>query len=83
LSEEGRSMAGKGGDLGISEHTTADEAIRLAMEREKSAQEFYARCAAIAADPGVKKMFEFLAREEAKHFDLLEKEYNRYITPEN
>lgn len=70
-------------ELGVTENMRPEEAVRLAMEREKRASEFYLRCAQIAADPGVKKMFEFLAREETKHFDLLEKEYNRFFTGDN
>ncbi len=70
-------------DFGVNENTKPEEAVRLAMEREKRASQFYLRCAQIAADPGVKKMFEFLAREETKHFDLLEQEYNRFFTGDN
>ncbi len=70
-------------DFGVNENTKPEEAVRLAMEREKRAREFYLRCAEIVANPGVKKMFEFLAREETKHFDLLEKEYNRFFTGDN
>lgn len=75
-------MAGDA-EYGVNENTKPEEAVRLAMEREKRASEFYLRCAQIAGDPGVKKMFEFLAREEIKHFDLLEKEYNRFFTGDN
>lgn len=70
-------------DSGISETMRPEEAVKLAMERERVAQDFYLRCAAVVSDPGVKKMFEFLAREESKHFDLLEKEYDRFIAGEN
>jgi hypothetical protein len=28
-------------------------------------------------------MFEFLAKEEMKHYDLLEREYDRFIAGEN
>jgi rubrerythrin len=70
-------------DFGVNENTGPDEALRLAMERERQAKQFYLRCAGIVRDPGVKKMFEFLAREEGKHFDLLEKEYDRFIATEN
>lgn len=75
-------MSGKP-SYGVDEHTTPGDAMKVAMERERSAHDFYMRCAAIVADPGVKKMFEFLAREETKHFDLLEREYNRFIAAEN
>lgn len=70
-------------EFGVNQHTRPEEAVRIAMEREQKAREFYLTCAAIVADPGVKKMFEFLAREEAKHFDLLEREHDRFIAGEN
>ncbi len=60
-----------------------EEAVKIAMEREKKAREFYLKCAAIVSDPGVKKMFEFLAKEEARHYELLEREYDRFIAGEN
>lgn len=69
-------------DFGVNENTGAGEALQIAMERESRARQFYLRCAAIVADPGVRKMFEFLAREEGRHFELLEKERDRFITPE-
>jgi rubrerythrin len=53
------------------------------MDREQKAREFYLTCARIVGDPGVKKMFEFLAREEGKHFELLEREHDRFISGEN
>jgi rubrerythrin len=75
-------MSGKD-DFGVNKDTRAEEAVRIAMERETKAREFYLLCASIVADPGVKKMFEFLAREEARHFDLLEKEHDRFIAGDN
>ena len=75
-------MTGKD-EFGVNEHTRPEEAVRIAMEREKKAREFYLMCAGIVGDPGVKKMFEFLAREEGKHFDLLEREHDRFISGEN
>jgi rubrerythrin len=33
-------------------------------------------------DPGVRKMFEFLAKEEVNHLNLLEREYDRFIARE-
>jgi len=75
-------MTGKD-EFGVNEHTRPEEAVRIAMERETKAREFYLACAGIVADPGVKKMFEFLAREEAKHYDLLEREHDRFISGEN
>jgi rubrerythrin len=74
---------GKATDFGVNESTRPEEAVKLAMERERLAREFYLRCASIVVDPGVKKMFEFLAKEESRHFELLEKEYDRFIAGEN
>jgi rubrerythrin len=67
----------------VDEHTRPEEAVKLAMEREKTAREFYLHCAGIVTDPGVKKMFEFLAGEEGRHFSLLEQEYDRFIAGDN
>lgn len=70
-------------DFGVTEQTRPEEAVQLAIERERLAQAFYLRCASIVKDPGVKKMFEFLAAEEGKHRELLEREYDRFIAGEN
>jgi rubrerythrin len=75
-------MSGRG-EFGVNEHTRPEEAVKIAMEREQKAREFYLKCAGIVSDPGVKKMFEFLAKEEARHYELLEREYDRFIAGEN
>jgi rubrerythrin len=75
-------MSGKE-EFGVNEQTRPEEAVRIAMEREQKAREFYLQCAGIVGDPGVKKMFEFLAKEEARHYELLEREYDRFIAGEN
>jgi len=61
----------------IDESTTPEEAIRVAMQREKAAHEFYSKAAKIAKYPGTKQMFESLAIEELKHFRILEEELNK------
>jgi rubrerythrin len=61
----------------IDESTTPQEAVRLAIEREKSAKDFYAQAAKIAKYPGTKQMFEFLAKEEIKHLKLLQAELDK------
>ncbi|HUK12018.1 MAG TPA: ferritin family protein [Thermoanaerobaculaceae bacterium] len=71
------------GEFGVNENTRPEEAVKIAMDREYKARQFYLKCAAIVSDPGVKKMFEFLAKEEARHFELLEREYDRFIAGEN
>jgi rubrerythrin len=61
----------------IDETTTPEEAIRLAIAREKGSHEFYVQAAKIAKYPGTKQMFEFLAQEELKHRQILEAELNK------
>jgi rubrerythrin len=61
----------------IDETTTPEEAIRMAIEREKGAHEFYNQAAKIAKYPGTKQMFEALAEEERKHRQILEDELAR------
>ena len=70
-------------DFGINEHSTPGVALQLAMKREQLAHDFYMQCANVVSDPGVKKLFIFLAREETKHHELIEKEYNRFVAGEN
>ncbi len=61
----------------IDESTTPEEAIRVAIEREKAAYEFYSKAAKIAKYPGTKEMFESLAKEELRHRRMLEEELNK------
>ncbi len=61
----------------IDESTTPQEAVRLAIEREKSAQDFYTLAAKIAKYPGTKQMFEFLVKEETKHLKILQAELDK------
>jgi rubrerythrin len=61
----------------IDKTTTPEEAIRIAIEREKGSHEFYSQAASLAKYPGTKQMFEFLAKEELKHRRILEEELNK------
>jgi rubrerythrin len=61
----------------IDDTTTPQEAIRIAIEREKAAYEFYSKAAKIAKYPGTKEMFESLAKEELRHRRMLEEELNK------
>jgi len=61
----------------IDKTTTPQEAIRIAIEREKGSHEFYNQAAKIARYPGTTQMFEFLAKEELKHRRILEEELNK------
>ena len=62
--------------------TTVQEALKIAIEREKSAYEFYKKASEIVKDPGARNMFSFLAEEEVKHIKMLEDEYDKNILQE-
>ncbi len=58
------------------------EAWRLAIQREKDAEELYARMAESATDEGTRSLFEMLVEQERRHHDLLEAEYRRLFEPD-
>ncbi len=59
------------------------EALTLAMQREKEAFKLYSGLAAMAADENLKNTFKALAQEEAKHKLRLEIIYDEEIYKEN
>jgi rubrerythrin len=61
-------------ELKVNQDTSPAEAARIALNQEIKARKFYEECARIMKNPGAKKMFEFLAAEEQKHHDLIQKE---------
>lgn len=52
---------------------TAAEALEMAMQIEKNGEVFYHAVAAKATDPGVKTLFEELAVQEQRHYDVFQK----------
>lgn len=58
------------------------DAWRLAMQREKDSQEFYARMAQSATDEGTCSLFEMLVDQEKNHYAILEAEYRRLFEPD-
>jgi len=58
------------------------EAWRLAMQREREAEEFYLRMAQSASDEGIRSLFEMLVEQERKHHAILEAEYRRIFEPD-
>ncbi|WP_457751610.1 ferritin-like domain-containing protein [Thermococcus sp.] len=50
-------------------------ALALALEVEKAELKFYLKLARKASDDRAKKMFLFLAKEEAEHWDLFEERF--------
>jgi desulfoferrodoxin-like iron-binding protein len=59
------------------------EALIVAMRREKAAFKFYSDLAAMAQDDGLRETFQALAQEEAKHKLRLETWYEKEIYTEN
>jgi rubrerythrin len=79
-------------DLKISDYTDNviaspdmkyDEALILAMKREKAAFRLYSNLAASSGDANMKNLFMSLAQEESKHKLRFELEYDDYVLREN
>ena len=62
---------------------TYQEALILAMKREKAAFRLYTDLAALTADKDLKLVFRSLAQEEAKHKLRFELEYDDKVLSEN
>jgi uncharacterized protein YyaL (SSP411 family) len=58
------------------------DAWRLAMQKEREAEEFYTRMAQTATDDGMRSLFEMLIEQERGHFAILEAEYRRLFEPD-
>ena len=59
------------------------DALILAMKKEKAAYKFYTHLAAVAGDENLTKTFLQLAQEEAKHKLRFEIEYDEVVLKEN
>ncbi len=84
--------AGKIADLKVGDYLVADEpspdiiyqdALILAMKKEKAAFRLYSDLSAIADDGETRNVFASLAQEEAKHKLRFEVEYDDAILTEN
>lgn len=58
------------------------EAWRMAIQRERDAQDFYARMAQTASDAGTRSLFETLVQQEKRHEAILESEYRKMFEPD-
>jgi rubrerythrin len=58
-------------ELKISDQASAKEALEIALEAEREAYNSYMRAASQVKDQEGKKMFESLAAEEDKHYQIL------------
>lgn len=62
---------------------TYQEALVIAMKKEKAAFKLYLNLAAKTTDSELKSLFENLAIEESKHKLRFELEYDQYVLKEN
>ncbi len=60
-----------------------EESWRMAIAKEKESRELYLNLAAMAEDSASKDLFEFLAKEEQRHEQMLQDEFDRAFTPDN
>ena len=63
--------------------TTYQDALILAMKKEKAAFALYTDLAGTATDPGLQELFQALAQEEARHKLRFEMEYDDVIMKDN
>ncbi len=82
----------KGADLKIADYTVEvktggklsyEEALVLAMKREKAAFKLYMNLSERAPNKELKEIFESLAMEESRHKLRFEVEYDEYVLREN
>ncbi len=70
-------------DVKPSANMSYQDALILAMKKEKAAYRMYTKLAEKAEDPVVKALFLNLALEESRHKLAFEVEYDEYILKEN
>jgi len=70
-------------DVKQSDNMTYQEALILAMKREKNAVKLYTDLSAIVEDDKMRILFKSLANEEAKHKLRFEIEYDNEVLREN
>ena len=59
------------------------EAVKLAMNKEKSAQMLYSVLAGVMEDKTLEELFLLLSKQEKSHKEFFEKEYQRICLGEN
>jgi protease I len=62
---------------GVTEKTSAVEALRMAIQAEEAAFNFYSMAVKKTQDPEAKNTFNQLAKEEQRHRTIVQDEYNR------
>ena len=62
---------------------TLEEGWRLAIEKEREAQQFYKQLLEMTDDAALQSLLRFLAEQEVSHEQLLRDEYDKMFMPEN
>lgn len=70
-------------EVGLSDDMSYQDALTVAMKREKKAFRLYTDLAASTEDQELKSTFEALAQEEARHKLWIEMQYDEYILVED
>lgn len=70
-------------DVTLSDESTYQEILIFAGKREKEYHEYYSELAERFGESRLGKLFSSLAKEELRHKNLIEKEYERSILQEN
>lgn len=60
-----------------------EEGWRLAIEKEREAQQFYKELQEMTDDAALQSLLRFLVGQEVSHEQLLQDEYDRMFMPEN
>jgi len=66
----------------VDKTSNPQEAIEIAIKREREAYEFYTRHADLFENEATKQMFRFLAEEEKKHEARLQEELDKNFLAE-
>jgi rubrerythrin len=61
---------------------TLEEGWRLAIEKEREAQQFYKQLLEMTDDAALQSLLSFLVDQEVSHEQLLQDEYDRMFMPE-
>ncbi len=70
-------------DAAPTDHMDYQDALILAMKKEKAAYMMYMKLASAAKDPSLKRLLESLARQEANHKLRFEMEYDEHVLTED
>ena len=70
-------------DVTVTPDMDYQDILVVAMKREEKAHNLYTTLASNTRDAELRKVFEFLAAEEAGHKLALEKEYDEHVLTEN